>query len=81
MRVRGLALPSEFVRCIASGVLRRERGSWPLQFGRDAFGNSWEAELGNVYETVGEIERASEQLPKHFDPDTGDVPEMFSSEP
>ena len=81
MRVRGLALPSEFVSCIESGVLRRARGSWPLRFNREAFGNPWEAELGDVYASVGDIERESDLLPKHFGPDTGDVPEMFSDEP
>ena len=81
MRVRGLALPSEFVSCIERGVLRRERGSWPLRSGRDAFGNQWEAELGEIYETIAVIERESDMLPKHFAPDTANLPEMFSDRP
>jgi len=81
MRVRGLTLPSEFLSCVERGLLRRERGSWPLRFGRDAFGNSWESELGEVYETIDKIERQSDLLPKHFAPDFADIPETFSDQP
>ena len=62
-------------------VHRRERGSWPPRSHRDAFGNPWEASLGDVYETIGDIERESDQLPRHFPPEIGDIPELSSDAP
>jgi len=81
MRVRGLALPRGFVSCVERGALRRELGCWLLRLDRDEFGNPWESELCNVYETVSEIERKSDLLPKHFPPEIGELPEMFSDVP
>jgi SMI1 / KNR4 family (SUKH-1) len=66
---------------VESRVLRREHGSWPLRFNFDAFGNPWEAELGQVYTNAGDIERESDLLSKCFSPDIGDVPEMSSDAP
>jgi hypothetical protein len=81
MQVRALTLPTEFVRCIEDRALRRPRGSWQLRVNRDAFGNRLEAELGKVYETVRDIERESDRLPKDFGPAAGDFPDTCSNEP
>jgi hypothetical protein len=81
MRVRGFTLPKEFVSCVETGQLRRSRGSWPLRGNRDAFGNHWESELGEIYSTVEDIQRESDLLPRYFSPDIRDVPEMFADAP
>jgi len=82
MQIRRITLPSDFVTCVEKGVLRRKRGSWPLRFNRDAFGNPWASELGKVYENEKDIERESDLLPKHFPPmEETRVPEMFSDTP
>ena len=81
MRVRGFTLPSEFVSCVTSGQLRRERGCWDLREDRDAFGNHWESSLGEVFETAYDIQRESDLLSKYFPPDINRLPEMFSDAP
>jgi hypothetical protein len=81
MRIRGFTLPAEFVSCVESGQLRRARGSWPLRDDRDAFGNHWQSELSEIYGTASDIERESDLLPRHFQPDAGDGPDMFSDAP
>jgi hypothetical protein len=79
MKVRGLILPSQFISSIQCGSLRRERGSWQLRDGRDAYANPWEAELGEIYETAERIQRESALLPRHFAPDVANTPEGFAS--
>jgi hypothetical protein len=81
MQIRGLVFPSQFVRFIQSGSLRRDQGSWPLRDGRDAYGNPCEAELGEVYKTIGTIQRESDLLPRHFPPEFANFPDEFVSEP
>jgi hypothetical protein len=81
MRVRGFTLPKEFVNFVESGQLRRKRRCWPPRDDHDAFGNRLESELGEIYETVEDIQRESDLLPRHFSPDIGDVPEMSLDAP
>jgi hypothetical protein len=81
MRVRSFTLPKEFVVYVESDLLKRQKGSWPLRENRDAFGNHWESELGEVYKTPDKIDRESDLLPRHFSKNFGDVPEMFADSP
>jgi len=66
--VNGFRLPDSFLQAVASGCLRREVGSWQLRSDRDAFGQKLEAELGEVYDTLTKIKRATAELPHGFEP-------------
>ena len=68
MTVNGHQLPAAFLRAVASGVLRREVGSWRLRSNRDATGQPLETELAEVYETPEAIERETFRLPDGFEP-------------
>ena len=81
MQIRGLTLPEQFVACIESGVLRRDRGSWHLREQQDAYGQHLETELGKVYETPEQIERESAKLSQDFPPEFANLPEEFSAVP
>jgi len=81
MQIRGMTLPSQFIDCVQSGVLRRARGSWLLIHGHDSYGNPLETELGDIYETTQQIEQESALLPQHFPSDLADLPDEFTSAP
>jgi hypothetical protein len=69
MEINCHRLPDAFLRAVASGTLRRERGPWPLQSDRDPFGQHMETELAVLYESAAEIERATAGRQVGFGPD------------
>jgi hypothetical protein len=68
MTVNGHRLPTSFLQSLASNILTRNAGSWPLRSDRDAFGRPLETELAVVYSTPEEIERATADLLISFEP-------------
>ena len=68
MTTNGLLLPASFVEAVEVGFLKREVGSWQLRVNRDAFGHELETELGEVYDTLEEINEETARLPTGFEP-------------
>jgi hypothetical protein len=82
MTVNGHRLPGAFTQAVATGLLRREAGSWHLRSNRDAFGHRLEAELAEVYDTPAALERETAGLPAGFEPNGTygeSLPEMAGS--
>ena len=69
MVIHGLRLPLQFSRMVSNSWLLRERGSWGLRVGLDAYGNSLETELGEVYEGEERILQATRSLCRYFQAD------------
>lgn len=69
MIVNGHELPLALVQAIQNRRLRRDRGSWPLLEEHDAYGNHFESELGEVFDTLSKLTDETNALPKGFKSD------------
>ena len=66
MGINGLKLPSAFIQDLQSGRLFRERGSWELKKDESAYGEPLQTELGNVFENLAQIQKATDELPEGY---------------
>jgi hypothetical protein len=71
MKMNGFDLPSLFVDMISTGMLKRKVGSWNLIKNSDAYGHHLETELGDVFNTIESIAKATNELPIGFQSDGG----------
>lgn len=69
MKIKGLDLPSSFVEIIRLGNLRREYGCWNLREEIDAYGNPFESELCDIYDSELKIIEETNDLLKYFSSD------------
>lgn len=69
MTINGLIIPDALVAALERRLFRRSFGGWRVRSDQDAFGNFWEGDIGEVYETQQQIEKQTAKLPKDFQPD------------
>ena len=66
MQINGLLIPERLDALLASGPSTRYSGSRPLRRAQDCCGNPLETELGQVFQTVDEMQRETEALARHY---------------